>query len=183
VNTLSGAYHPFRIFLDSNALQALHDYGEVIFDGGTFAKAGRSGADEGDVLALRGLMLFAQRGTFEFALSANSLREVEASGDPRYLRWAYDVLDHWEACLRESPASLDGSAARRVRDVASGRFGYLGRKDALLIQDAVLLECDTFLTVERALPRNAGHLRRELGLEVLRPPEVWEVMRPHLRGL
>ena len=65
----------------------------------------------------------------------------------------------------------------------SGGFGYLSRKDAALIRDALLCECDTFLTVERKLPRNADHLSSALGLEIMRPPEMWEVMRPYLGGL
>ena len=96
---LPSGYHPFRVFLDSNTLQALQDHGGVIFEGESYEPCGRSGADEADVLALRGLMLFTQRGRFEFALSANSLREVEDARDGRYLQWAYDVLDHWEACI------------------------------------------------------------------------------------
>ncbi len=42
-----------------------------------------------------------------------------------------------------------------VRLLHPSRFGYLSRKDAALIRDAVLLECDTFLTLDRKLARNA----------------------------
>lgn len=143
----------------------------------------RSGADREDAEALGGIFLFVERGAFELAVSANSLQEVAARADPGYLQWAFDVLDHWESCVRESEEPFAGSGRERVRLVDTNRFGYLSTKDAALIRDAVLLECDTFLTLDRKLARNADHMSRELGLEVLRPPELYEVLRPHLCGL
>ncbi len=174
---------PVRIFLDSNALQAIQDYGEAIFERQDFILRGRSGADREDVEALGGIFLFVERGAFELAVSANSLQEVAARADPGYLQWAFDVLDHWESCVREPEEPFAGSGRERVRLVDTNRFGYLSTKDAALIRDAVLLECDTFLTLDRKLARNADHMSRELGLEVLRPPELYEVLRPHLCGL
>jgi hypothetical protein len=32
--------------------------------------------------------------------------------------------------------------------------------------------------MERRLPRNAAHLARELGIEVLTPIRHWEILRP-----
>jgi hypothetical protein len=63
MRTLPSAYHPFRVFLDSNALQALLDHGGAIFDGEPVGTPGRSGADAADVMALRGLMVFTERGS------------------------------------------------------------------------------------------------------------------------
>jgi hypothetical protein len=180
---LRSDFVPVRIFLDSNALQAIQDYGDAIFERQEFVLHGRSGADRHDVDALCGIFIFVERGAFQFALSANSLREVADRGDPGYLQWAFDVLDHWEASVGESRDAFVGSGQERVRLLHSSRFGYLSRKDAALIRDAVLLESDTFLTLDRKLARNAVHISRELGLEVLRPPELWEVLRPHLGGL
>ena len=85
--------------------------------------------------------------------------------------------------MRESGDAFVGCGQERVRLLHSSRFGYLSRKDAALVRDAVLLESDTFLSLDRKLARNAVHISRELGLEVLRPPELWQVLRPHLRGL
>lgn len=183
MHLLASHFVPVRIFLDSNALQAIQDYGEAIFEHQDFILRGRSGADREDVEALGGIFLFVERGAFELALSANSLQEVAARADPGYLQWAFDVLDHWESCVRESKDPFAGSGRERVRLVDTNRFGYLSTKDAALIRDAVLLECDTFLTLDRKLARNADHMSRELGLEVLRPPELYEVLRPHLCGL
>jgi hypothetical protein len=112
-------------------------------------------------------MQVAERAPFEFALSLNSFAEVHARGDSRYLQWAYDVLDHWLACLEESGAPRINQAA--LAAIESSSYGYLGVGDKALLKDAIELECDTFLTMENRLPRNAGHIEKTLGLRVLSP--------------
>jgi hypothetical protein len=37
---------------------------------------------------------------------------------------------------------------------------------------------DAFLTMERKLARNAGHLAAGLGIRVLRPPDFWALLQP-----
>lgn len=174
---------PFRIFLDSNALQALHEHGGTIFDGEEFVPGGaRSGTDADDVEALRGIFHPGLRDAFEFALSGNSIDEVAAARSSPYLRWAFDVLDYWEVCLREGdPAQGWGQQAAQRLDTLD--FGYLSAKDRALIRDALLLECDTFLTIERRLPRNADHLRTKTGLQLVRPPELWARIQPALPAI
>jgi hypothetical protein len=125
VRPIPSDFVPVRIFLDSNALQAIQDYGEAIFERQDFILRGRSGADREDVEALGGIFLFVERGAFELAVSANSLQEVAARADPGYLQWAFDVLDHWESCVRESEEPFAGSGRERVRLVDTNRFGYL----------------------------------------------------------
>jgi hypothetical protein len=163
----------------------MHDYGGCIFEHAPFSQHGRSGATQDDVFALEGIAVFIERGAFEFVLSENSLREVQDRADRRYLLWAFDVLDHWEACITEaaSPFSGRGLVAAKRLDESPDRFGYLSEKDRALLRDAVALECDTFLTIERKLPANADHLGRILGIQVVRPPELWKPLRPHMRGL
>jgi hypothetical protein len=50
--------------------------------------------------------------------------------------------------------------------------------DRALLRDAVILQCDTFLTMENKLPRNADHVRRMIGIRVLSPIGMWEILRP-----
>lgn len=176
------AWIPNRIFLDSNCLQALHDYGGTIFEHEEAQPVGRSGAAVDDVRALEGLFVFVDRGAFEFMLSSGSLVEVSASSDPAFRRWGYDVLDHSDACLGPRDA-LSGEGVARARLVDGTAFSYLSAADRRLIREAVELECDTFLTIERRLPRNQDHLWKWLRLLVLRPPQLWAYLRPHLSGL
>ncbi len=174
---------PTRIFLDSSTLQTIQDYGGIVFEGEEIPQTDRIHRMTGfpdELLALHWIFALVVRAPFEFALSENSLAEVVAQGDPRYLQWAYDVLDHWHACLEgygESPFSGEGDSRARALDDASA-FGYLSAKDRLLIRDAVQLECDAFLTMEKRLPRNAPHLEKQLGLRVVRPTTLWALLRP-----
>jgi len=173
---------PRRIFLDSSTLQALQDYGEFVYDNVEPEPADRlyrvtGGYEEVD--ALRAICSVGQRAMFEFALSDNSFEEVAAKGDPSYLQWAYEMLGYWQGCLsayNESP--FDGSGRELASRLGDLRFGYLSGKDRLLVQDALLLECDAFLTMDRKLARNAGHLHREVGLRILLPTQYWKLLRP-----
>jgi hypothetical protein len=171
---------PRRIFLDSSVLQALQTYGGFLYEGEGLDPTDRIHRDPvgpAKLDALRAIMQVAQRAPFEFALSENSFREVTAAHDQSYLQWAYDVLDHWRACAEASvvPSDVDSSA------LDSSAYGYLGSGDRALIKDALLLGCDSFLTMENRLPRNAEHLNRTLGLRVLSPLHMWELLRPWAR--
>ena len=61
---------------------------------------------------------------------------------------------------------FNGDGTKLAEKLENASFGYLGAGDRRLIQDAVYLECDAFLTMERKLPKNAGHIERELGIRV-----------------
>ena len=169
---------PRRIFLDSSALQALQTYGGFLYENEPLLAGDPAHRDLKGVAkleALRCIMLVAERAHFEFALSENSFAEVERKGDPGYLRWAYDVLDHWLACLAESHDVGDDAVTAAID---SPSYGYLGAADRALIKDALSLGCDTFLTMENKLPKNAGHLQETLGIRVLSPIGTWDILRP-----
>ena len=170
---------PHRIFLDSSALQTLQDYGGFLYENEALAVIDRIHHDPKGVAkleALRLIMQVAERAPFEFALSANSFVEVNGKGDCRYVQWAYDVLYHWLACLEESGESCGKPAA--LAAINSNSYGYLGEGDRTLLNDAIRLDCDTFLTMENKLPKNANHIERTLGIRVLSPIEFWEYLQP-----
>lgn len=170
---------PQRIFLDSSTLQTLLRYGGYLYDGEGISEGDRIYRDPAGVKKLedlRTIMEIAQRAPFQFALSNNSFAEVNDARDSSYLRWAYDVLDHWNICLWESgPPQPDPQA---VAALESSSLGYLGEGDRALIRDAVLFECDTFLTMENRLPKNAAHLFKLLRVRIETPSQTWERVRP-----
>ena len=105
---------PRRIFLDSSTLQTLQTYGGFLYENEPVPADDRIHQDPrgaAKLEALRFIMQVAERAPFEFALSKNSFVEVQQRGDWAYLRWAYDVLDHWLACL-EASGEPDGNACR-----------------------------------------------------------------------
>jgi hypothetical protein len=181
---LPADYRPLRIFLDTNTLQCLQEYGDCIFEHDPFVqRRARSGASEEDIYALEGIALFIARNAFEFALSKNSLREVRDSGDRRYLQWAFDVLDHWQACIDGRTSPFSGLGRELAERFEEKQFNQYSEKDRALLRDAVALECDTFLTIERRLPKNWKHLARTFGIQIVRPPELFEWLRPQVVGL
>jgi hypothetical protein len=170
---------PHRIFLDSSTLQTLQDYGGFLYENEQLAMTDPIYRDPKGVTkleALRLIMQLAERAPFEFALSRNSFIEVHAKGDSRYLQWAYDVLDHWLAGLEEVGDLRGNPVALTAIDSIS--YSYLGKGDRALLEDAIALECDTFLTMENNLTKNAGHIERTLSLRVLSPIEMWEYLQP-----
>lgn len=171
------------MFLDSNTLQAISDYGGAVFENEEFDSRGRSGASREDVEALRGIFLVAQRASFEFVVSNQSKLEAAASPDASHLLYVYEVAAHWADCVSENPSPFDGRSATALARLDAGLCGYLSSADKCLIQDAVAYECDTFLTIERRLVTNSEHLSRTLELEVVRPPELWDYFQPHLSAL
>lgn len=170
---------PLRVFLDSSVLQAMLRYGEYLYDGGAIEANDQIHRDPLGVAkleALRAIMQVGYRAPFQFALSSNSFAEVRQSQDHAYLRWALDVLDHWNACLAESDAPSPKPAA--LQALASGVHGYLGEGDRRLIEDALNFDCDTFLTMENKLPKNRAHLQQTLGIRVETPVMVWSRVEP-----
>lgn len=173
---------PRRLFLDSSTLQTLLAYGGQIFEGDELLSGDRGRripAFQDDLWALRAIFLLNERAAFEFVLSDNSLTEVTAKEDRSYLRWALDVLDHWGTTVEGYRGhAFSGRGAEASLKLDGTEFGYLSAKDKLLLRDAAALECDAFLTMEQKLPRNSEHLRKVLGIQVLRPPAYWALLRP-----
>lgn len=154
-------------------------YGEFLYDGGSVASDDRVYRDHAGMRkleALRFIMQIGYRAPFEFALSSNSFVEVQRARDSSYLHWAYDVLDHWNTCLAEAGPPATNPVL--LANVESAAIGYLSAGDRALLRDAILFDCDTFLTMENKLPRNGAHLRSMLGLRVEPPCAVWERIAP-----
>jgi hypothetical protein len=83
-------------------------------------------------------------------------------------------------CLEgDGPTTESEALASRLDEP---KFGYLSNKDRLLLQQAVLLCCAAFLTVERRLPRNAARLEGQLAIRVLTPITHGEILRPWARA-
>lgn len=173
---------PRLVFLDSCTMQWLHRYGGFVWedealDANDHIK--RQADGQAELAALSAIMAVGTRGALEFAVSHNTLGEVRDAGDRHYLQWAYDVADYWEAVVEESGWNL--SAPERdelAKQLDSPSYGYLGAGDRALLTDAVQFGCDAFLTVEKKLARNAHHLQSTLGLRVLRPSSLWDILKP-----
>jgi hypothetical protein len=120
-------------------------------------------------------------GQFQLALSKASMREVADRSHWGFLQWANEMKaygDDWLASYAASEPVPTPEAVRLAAKLDGPSFGYLGSKDRRLIKDAVLLGCGVFLTMERRLPKNAAHMRRELGINVVQPLAYWRLLFP-----
>jgi hypothetical protein len=170
---------PRRIFLDSCTVQTLRKYGEFIYDGGSIMVDDRihqipDGFE--NVIALRDICHITSRALFQWIVSDASYQEAQAKRDPDHLSWLCEVAHYARSFLEEiGPSPESKTIATRLDEL---KFGYLGVGDRVLLKDAVFMQCDSFLTMERKLPRNAAHIERELGIRVLTPITYWERLRP-----
>jgi hypothetical protein len=173
---------PHRIFLDTGVVHYLFRYGDIVFDNVELSACDRLHGVPGgvaDLQALRAFCFMNQRNAFELAVSENSLKEVLGAGDCRYTSWLLELAGYWQGIA----LSYEGSPCTRAglikqARVMGGRLGYLSRKDRALIADACKMECDTFLTVDRRLARNAEPLSHELDISVVRPATLLERLQP-----
>jgi len=127
-------------------------------------------------------MAVGARAPLQLVLSGNSIEEVAARGRHVYLQWAFEIVDYWESILQTYEAdgveAFSGKGSFLARDIASGCFGYLSNKDARLLKDAVLLECDAFITMDLKLTKNAKHIQSKLGILIVEPRRYWSLLRP-----
>ena len=170
---------PRRIFIDSCTVQTLRKCGEFIYDGGSITPGDvicriPDGSD--NVEALRAICQVTSRAMFQWIVSEASWREAAAKHDAGHLQWLFEIDNYWRAFLGETGPSRESRALAARLD--EPKFGYLGAGDRVLLQEAILLRCDSFLTMERKLPKNAAHIERELGIRVLTPMTYWEMLRP-----
>jgi hypothetical protein len=170
---------PRRIFLDSCTAQTLLNYGRYIFEAEEIAQTDRiHRVSDGiaNVEALRWIFLVNERALFEWIVSHGSLQEGINKRDPGQYQWFRDIADRSDICLDgDGPTFESRLTAARLDDPS---FNYLGDKDRLLLKHAIFLRCETFLTMERRLPCNAGHIQHELGLRIMTPSTHWELLRP-----
>jgi hypothetical protein len=170
---------PRRIFLDSCTAQTLRDYGGYVFEGEPISAADRiRRVPDGfaNLKALRNIFLINERALFEWIVSHGSMDEANDKDDPGHVQWILDIAQHSEVCLdSDGPTAESEALATRLSEP---RFGYLSKKDRRLLQEAIFLRCEAFLTMERRLPRNAEHIRSHLHIEVLTPLVHWEMLRP-----
>ena len=159
----------WRIFINSCTVQTMREYGEFIYDSGSISdsnKIHRIPDGFENVMALRDICQVTSRALFQWIVSDASRQEARAKGDPDHLQWLYEVAHYARAFLDERPAQR--LRAKRSRPVStSPNSAILGQGDRILLQDAIFLQCNSFLTMERKLPKNAAHIECELGNPVL----------------
>jgi len=185
---------PGRIFLDTNVLQYLQDFGEYMFEhyreSEDYFQSRKGKIKRGtrlfnEIEALHDFFVGVNRAHFEFALSAAVFKEVCASGDKRFVQWFHDVWDHWEAVVSEYEngvafsTNAETNYKRAVND--NSMHGSLSEKDKEIVLDAIRYDCDALLTVDRfARDQNKKiYVFRNYSLMILTPIELMKIIKPY----
>lgn len=181
---------PRRIFLDTNILQYLQDFGEFIFDHyqenddylisprGKEVPMGTTIYKE--IEALRFLLLGIDRTNVEFAISENTFDEVQKKQDTNYRRWFFEMWDYWQNILREHRGKIPSKSVElRLEKFSNDRslLGRLSKADSEIIRDAIFFDCHAILTADkfRALHEEVNDKYK---LMILHPTDLLKLLQP-----
>lgn len=169
---------PAHTFLDTSVVNFILDYGPQIHDGlSTPENATRRVAR--DIDALQGIWLTGQRASWHVTISAGTIAEIEATGQPGrlhdLLNWASELWGYSDEC--EALAPSDGCRAQHF-DVAA--LSVLpDAADRHLIQEAVEAGCDAFCTRDwKTILRHRSSLH-DVPLSIISPHEWWDAILPY----
>jgi hypothetical protein len=127
--------------------------------------------------ALRDIMIADHMVKNIYVLSESSLNEIADYPDSRYHQ---DVLNRY-VLPRDFDLLPHGNSGRKnAKLIEEDKFSYLSDKDRLVLQDALKLECDVFLTLDNGVLSQQNHLNRELPTTVRSPSDYWEALASHL---
>lgn len=173
---------PQRIFLDSSTLQYINNYGGFIWENEPMysddkIKTIPQGIET--IEALRKIFFVNQRAMWEFIISTNSLREVNAKNDIQYLKYSYDVFDYCQICLEES--SLPQKIPIDIDNISKILSSNIGEGDLSLLIDAKQLSCDAFLTCDFKLAKSIELILKHLNIYVMSPIIYWKMIEPWAR--
>ena len=152
---------PALLFLDTCIVQYMHTFGEFIFDGGApgWREVQRLPIGPDELYALRLAVVRIQCRSTPVAISSGTVAEVAESGNASYLQYTFELAAYWSGFAIPRPSAR----------LLPPSIGYLSLKDRGLIEEAVALGCDGFLTTDRAIIAAAPHLSATAGLSVLTP--------------
>lgn len=181
---------PRRIFLDTNILQYLQDFGEFIFDHyqenedylisprGEKILTGASLYRE--IEALRFLLLGIDKSGMEFAVSKNTFEEVKKKRDTSYKRWFFEMWDYWQNILREYDSGVPSEAANlRLKKFNKDQsvLGRLSESDSRIIRDAIFFDCHAVLTADKFRDLHK-EIKAKYKLMILHPTDLLKLIAP-----
>ena len=186
---------PRLIFLDTNIVQNLHSFGEFIFDNSLppemEAKLSASGSRfANDIYALADFMALGHRAGWPIVVSSGTIKELEATPRPNkriaLTDWGKELAHYFTSHFGESQDMIGESSYSEI-----SHFTFIQRcrlskllkvlpqeTDRQLIIDALECGCDTFLTMDYKTIWPYRDTVNHFGLQVMRPVEILEHIRP-----
>ena len=174
---------PHRVFLDTNVVNMILDYGEMIHDC-VEVPADFKGRLHSDIEALRGIFFTGQRAFWELAVSPLTYREVirtkDATHQQRLTSWFFEIWEYWREFLHSASdlPSFSEAEEERLGLISSGILEVLpDLNDRVLICDAVVYRCDAFCTRDWSTVLRHREQLGGLSLRIVTPTEWWELIR------
>lgn len=186
---------PRLIFLDTNIVQNLQSFGEIIYDNHLTRKMDSKMSASGfrfakDIHALADFMALGHRAGWPIAVSSRTLEELEATSrrDKRLAlaSWGKELAYYFTSYFDDSRDVTEGLSYSEITHFTFIQRRYLStmlnvlpqESDRQLIVDALECGCDIFLTMDyKTVWRYRDDVSR-LGLKVMRPAELLEYIRP-----
>lgn len=181
---------PRRIFLDTNVLQYLDDFGEFIFDhhqknekyliSSKRRKIRKGTSLYQEIKALRFLLLGIDRTNIEFVISESTFKEVQRKRDDGYTKWFFDMWDYWQSILQEHGDEIPSISTKlRLEEFDNDHsiLERLSKADRKIIRDAISFDSNAILTTDKFKSIHKD-INGKYGLMVLSPNDLWELLKP-----
>ena len=182
---------PKLIFLDTNIVQNLHSFRELIYDHflsdemeKKIVTGGQRFSD--DIFALEHFMALGQRVGWPIAVSANTLYELEASNRPALISWGGELAQFFYYGSVESDKEVLGNSYSELNHLTAIQRLRLAEllddlpqeSDRQLVIDAREYGCDFFVTMDYKTIWHHRQCVAPLGVNIVRPVELLEYIRP-----
>ena len=186
---------PELIFLDTNIVQNLHSFGELIFDRVRTPDLEKklSTLDPrvtADIYALADFMTLGVRAGWPLAVSPGTQREFRAIQDPNkhaaLTAWEQRLADYFAENFDQAQGEIEGSSYSETTHFTSFQRSRMAdllkafpdKQDQQLFIDAVERGCDVFLTMDYKTIWQHRDKVKQFRLHVMRPVELIEYVRP-----
>ena len=139
-----------------------------------------------DIFALEHFMALGQRAGWPIAVSQNTLNEIEASNRPQLILWGVEMAQYFNDGPTDSDVEELGKSYSEVihftaiqrSELAVLLNGLPDEPDRQLLIDAKENGCDIFLTMDYKTVWQHRVGVAPLGIQVMRPVELMEHIRP-----
>lgn len=183
---------PRRIFIDTNILQYLQDFGEYIFDHyidneNYFLSPKGNRIDKNnrlywEIVALREILLGIDRTNVEFALSEVIHDEVANRLNNEFYLWFCEMWNYWQetaAGYAECPFSAESQVRYKTAYQDNALIKNLSRQDRSVVLDAIQLDCNALLTVDKFANINKqSFVYNKYKLRILTPSNLVQTLKP-----
>jgi hypothetical protein len=174
---------PRRVFLDTNVVNVVLDYGEAIHECMEIPEGLDSRLKE-DIEALRGIFATGQRAFWQFAISPLTYREIirtkNCSRRHELANWFFEIWNYWREFLHSADnlPSFSEAEEERLHLISSGILEVLpDMNDRVLLCDAVVYRCDAFCTIDWSTILRYREKLQDLPMRILTPKEWWDMIR------